>query len=556
MITQSRPYWWLNKESQEVLNGGYLLPGEDAKQAITRIATAAANRLNRIDLIPRFIYIIEKGWLSLSSPIWANMGTKRGLPISCFNVTINDSVLSITKKLGEVIMQTKTGGGTSGYFSNLRGRGTKVSDNGKSSGSVSFMKLYDTAMDTISQGGVRRGAFAAYLDIDHPDFEEFLRIKSIGDPIQNLFFGACIPNYWMEEMEAGDVEKRKIWAKVLESRQQKGMPYLFFTDNVRENRPEIYKNTRSEVLSSNLCTEILLPSTESESFVCCLSSMNLVLYDEWKDTDAVKLAIYLLDGVMQEFIDKTEGLEFMEATNRFAKRHRALGLGVLGYHSYLQNNMIPFDSWDARTKNLEIFKHIESESKIASKRLAEEYEPAPIFEETAVTVKYRNTTTMAIAPTTSSSSILGQVSPGVEPINANYYKVGLSKGNFMRKNKALERILEERGKNTNEVWKEIMLRDGSVQHLDFLSPEEKEVFKTFREINQVAIINQAISRQRYIDQGQSINLNIPAEVPIKLVNKMLLDAYKGGITTLYYQRSQSVAKGTINDIVNCTACEA
>lgn len=556
MITQSRPYWWLNKESQEVLNGGYLLPGEDAKQAITRIATAAANRLNRVDLIPRFIYIIEKGWLSLSSPIWANMGTKRGLPISCFNVTINDSVLSITKKLGEVIMQTKTGGGTSGYFSNLRGRGTKVSDNGKSSGAVSFMKLYDTAMDTISQGGVRRGAFAAYLDIDHPDFEEFLRIKSIGDPIQNLFFGACIPNYWMEEMEAGDVEKRKIWAKVLESRQQKGMPYLFFTDNVRENRPEVYKNTRSEVLSSNLCTEILLPSTESESFVCCLSSMNLVLYDEWKDTDAVQLAIYLLDGVMQEFIDKTEGLEFMEATNRFAKRHRALGLGVLGYHSYLQNNMIPFDSWDARTKNLEIFKHIESESKIASKRLAEEYEPAPIFEETAVTVKYRNTTTMAIAPTTSSSSILGQVSPGVEPINANYYKVGLSKGNFMRKNKALERILEERGKNTNEVWKEIMLRDGSVQHLDFLSPEEKEVFKTFREINQVAIINQAISRQRYIDQGQSINLNIPAEVPIKLVNKMLLDAYKGGITTLYYQRSQSVAKGTINDIVNCTACEA
>ena len=272
--------WWKNSESEQILNRGYLLKGETVEGAIERVSEAAAKRLYKPELKEAFQEMIERGWMSLSSPIWANMGTERGLPISCFNVHMPDSIESITHKLGEVIMQTKTGGGTSGYFGDLRARGSAVTDNGKSSGAVSFMKLFDTAMDTISQGGVRRGAFAAYLDIDHPDCEEFLQIKNIGNPIQNLFFGVCVPDYWMQEMIDGDPEKRALWAKVLESRQQKGLPYIFFSDNVNRNKPQVYKDLNMRINASNLCSEIMLPSTADESFICCLSSMNLELYDE------------------------------------------------------------------------------------------------------------------------------------------------------------------------------------------------------------------------------------------------------------------------------------
>lgn len=293
--------WWKNTESEQILNRGYLLKGETVEGAIDRICSAAARRLFRPELKESFQEMIERGWMSVSSPVWANMGTERGLPISCFNVHVPDDIEGITHKLGEVIMQTKIGGGTSGYFGELRERGSAVTDNGKSSGAVSFMKLFDTAMDTISQGGVRRGAFAAYLDIDHADIEEFLKIKSIGNPIQNLFTGVCVPDYWMQEMIDGDVDKRNIWAKVLESRQQKGLPYIFFSDNVNKNKPQVYKDNNLRINASNLCSEIMLPSSKDESFICCLSSMNLELYDEWKDTDAVKLAIFFLDAVLQEF---------------------------------------------------------------------------------------------------------------------------------------------------------------------------------------------------------------------------------------------------------------
>ncbi len=286
--------WWKNSESEQILNRGYLLKGETVEGAIDRICTAAAKRLYKPELKDSFVEMIERGWMSISSPVWANMGTERGLPISCFNVHVPDEIEGITHKLGEVIMQTKIGGGTSGYFGELRERGSAVTDNGKSSGAVSFMKLFDTTMDTISQGGVRRGAFAAYLDVDHPDIEEFLKIKSIGNPIQNLFTGICVPDYWMQEMIDGDVEKRQIWAKVLESRQQKGLPYIFFSDNVNKNKPQVYKDKNLRINASNLCSEIMLPSDFDESFICCLSSMNLELYEEWKDTEAVKLAIFFL----------------------------------------------------------------------------------------------------------------------------------------------------------------------------------------------------------------------------------------------------------------------
>ena len=544
--------WWFNEESEQMLNRGYLLNGETLEGAIDRITSAAARRLYKPELKDAFKEMIVKGWISFSSPVWANMGTQRGLPISCFNVHVPDSIEGITHKMGEVIMQTKIGGGTSGYFGELRHRGTAVTDNGKSSGAVSFMKLFDTAMDVVSQGGVRRGAFAAYLDIDHDDVEEFLQIRDIGNPIQNLFMGVCVPDYWMHEMIEGDTDKRRIWAKVLESRQQKGMPYIFFTDNVNRNKPQVYKDKGLTINASNLCSEIMLPSTEDESFICCLSSMNLELYDEWKDTNAVKLAIYFLDAVLSEFIEKTEGNYYLSAARNFAIRHRALGLGVLGYHSYLQRNMIPFESMEAKMFNAKVFKQIQEQSLAASKELANIYGEPELLKGYGV----RNATTMAIAPTTSSSAILGQTSPGIEPFASNYYKAGLAKGNFIRKNKYLAKLLEKKGLDTEDVWRDIMLNHGSVQHMTQLTQEEKDVFKTFKEISPLEIVTQAAQRQQYIDQAQSLNLNIPSSMPIKDVNKVIIDAWKMGVKTLYYQRSQSVSKELVINFMNCSSCES
>ena len=544
--------WWLNEESEQMLNRGYLLKGETVEGAIDRITSAAAKRLYKPELKEAFKEMITKGWISFSSPVWANMGTQRGLPISCFNVHVPDSIEGITHKMGEVIMQTKIGGGTSGYFGELRHRGTAVTDNGKSSGAVSFMKLFDTAMDVVSQGGVRRGAFAAYLDIDHEDVEEFLQIRDIGNPIQNLFMGVCVPDYWMQDMIDGDVDKRRIWAKVLESRQQKGMPYIFFSDNVNRNKPQVYKDKGFTINASNLCSEIMLPSTQEESFICCLSSMNLELYDEWKDTDAVKLAIYFLDAVLSEFIEKTEGNYYLTSARNFAIKHRALGLGVLGYHSYLQRNMIPFESMEAKQFNAKVFKQIQEQSIAASRELAHIYGEPEMLKGYGL----RNTTTMAIAPTTSSSAILGQTSPGIEPFASNYYKAGLAKGNFMRKNKYLTKLLEEKGLDNEDVWRDIMLNHGSVQHMNQLTQEEKDVFKTFKEISPMEIVTQAAQRQQYIDQAQSLNLNIPSTMPIKDVNKVMIEAWKMGVKTLYYQRSQSVSKELMINFVNCSSCEA
>lgn len=551
-------YWWLNEESEQVLNRGYLLKGETVEGAIDRITTAASKKLYKPELKEEFKEIIERGWLSLSSPIWANMGTKRGLPISCFNVHIPDSVEGITHKLGEVIMQTKIGGGTSGCFSELRGRGAAITDNGKSSGAVSFMKLYDSAMDVVSQGATRRGAFAAYLDIDHPDIEEFLQIKDIGSPIQNLFTGVCVPDYWMQDMIDGDSDKRKIWARVLESRQQKGLPYIFFTDNVNRNKPEIYKELGLSINASNLCSEITLPSSEDESFICCLASMNLELWDEWKDTNAVRLAIYFLDAVISEFIEKTEDNYYLQGARNFAIRHRALGLGVLGWHSYLQSIGRSFGHPLNIGLTNTIFSKISSEANEASKELGIVYGYAPIFNESKnpEIEKRRNTTLMAIAPTTSSSSILGQVSAGIEPYSSNYYKAGLAKGNFMRKNKYLQELLESKGLDNEETWRQIMLDKGSVINVEGLTADEKDIFKTFKEISQADILKQAAHRQKFIDQSQSLNINIPSEVSVKDVNRLIIDAWRDGVKTLYYQRSSSISKDLVTNIVSCSSCEA
>nr|DAS53460.1 MAG TPA: ribonucleotide-diphosphate reductase subunit alpha [Caudoviricetes sp.] len=587
-------YWWVNEESKAVLNRGYLLQGETIESAINRITNSVSEWYNGFKGKNKKYYasvfkeIIEKGWLSMSSPIWSNEGTTRGLSISCFGMSINDSISGISNKLSETIMQTKLGAGTSGYFGNLRGRGAAITNNGVSSGAVSFMELFNTTMNVVSQGSTRRGSFAAYLDIDHPDIEEFLTIKDIGSPIQNLFYGVCVPDYWMKTMinEDGSYDPetvkqyRRLWSKVLESRQFKGLPYIFFTDNVNRNKPVIWKKTDEKITHSNLCSEISIPDSDKESFVCCLSSMNLELFDEWynlvdKNTgiSVVGYAHMFLDGILSGYIKKlktliSEGETFLIPAYNSTKKNRPTGLGVLGYHSYLQKIGRPFEHPLNIGLNRKIFGYLKQETDNMSIELGKQYGCAPIFdniEEGSEIIKERNVVKLAIAPTTSSSAILGQVSPGIEPFSSNFYKVNLAKGNFIRKNKYLEKLLNSKlesgiiktKEELEELWSDIMIKQGSVQHIseDILNKEEKDIFKTFKEISQYEIILQASVRQEYIDQSQSLNLNIPPDTPPKEVNGLIIKAWKLGIKTLYYQRSQSVSKELLSNITNCISCE-
>ncbi len=561
-----QPFYWLNEESSEFLKRGYLLPFDTPRKRISYVCNyvekyydelCGGKEHNIYFKAETFEYYMSQGYYSWSSPVWANMGLDRGLPISCYGVYIKDSIEGISGALSEVIMQTKLGGGTSGYFGGIRPRGSSIKDNGKSDGSFPFARLYDTAIDVVSQGTSRKGMFAGYIDIEHADVEEWLNIHQPGNAIQLMYYGLCISNQWMQEMIDGDAHKRNIWAKVLQVRSELGIPYLFFTDNANNGKPQVYKDLNMKIHASNLCTEIMLPSSETESFICCLASMNLENYYQWKDTTAVHMLVYFLDAVLQEFIDKTEGLSNMEKTRDFAIRHRALGIGVLGWHSLLQNNMIPFDSYEAMMLNAEVFKVIKQDAYKASEELATIFGPAPIFNSEDVTdTPRRNSTLLAIAPTKSSSFILGQVSSGIEPIKSNYHVKDLAKIMTGWKNPALVRLLEEKGKNTDEVWRSILTKNGSVQHLDFLSELEKDVFKTFSEISQLAIIQQAAQRQAFIDQGQSVNLMIHPDTPTKDVNRLYITAWELGLKSLYYQNSVNAAQELNRNLVNCASCES
>lgn len=883
-------YWWLTEESQAMLERGYLLPNQTVEEKLNVICKYAASFYkDEVGLKERLLEIFERGWCSLSSPIWANFGEDRGLPISCFSSFVPDDLDKIYGTLHEVAMMTKLGGGTSGYFGKLRPIGTPIKGGGISSGLMSFTELFDTTTKVVSQSGVRRGAFAAYIDIDHPEIEEFLKVKDKGHSLQTINTAVSVSDEWMKQMKDGDKEKRELWAKILKSRREKGIPYIFFSDTANRNKPQIYKDTNSVINSSNLCvspntniltsegykligeledeevevwngeewsnvfvrktgenqkllrvrtkdgyeldcteyhkfyvqrgyergtgknkleileirakdlkpgdklikfelpiiqgnktlihaydngfysgdgcltnqgqriylyhgkqklieyfssvtswrsednqnrtightrllkdkffvpsgdytiesrlkwlsglldsdgtvtnnnvsqslqiasvekeflkeiqlmlqtlgcdskvtimrdegsyklpkndgsnelgdfnckeayrllingnslfkltqlglecnrlewntrkpnrecsqfikiesveelpdlsdtfcftepkrkmgmfngiltgncSEIFLPTSEMESFVCCLMSMNLSTYDEWKNTDAVRLAVMILDAVMSDFIKKTKNLPYMQRAHNFAVRHRALGLGVLGWHSLLQQKMIPFESFEAQQLNTSIFKYLKEKSYEASIELGEKYGYAPIFDGVETTdTKRRNTTLMAIAPTTSSSSILGQVSPSIEPYASNYFVAGLAKGSFSRKNTELEKLLESKGKNSEDVWKNIIQNQGSVQQLDFLSENEKKVFKTFQEISPLAIIQQAAARQSFIDQGQSVNLKIPSSMGIKDINTIHMEAWELGLKSLYYQRGTSVAKEAVLEMMECKSCE-
>lgn len=542
---------WLNEESATFLQRGYLIDDTSPKERIEYIANYAEKMLGMEGFAEKFYRYMARGYFSLSSPIWSNFGLARGLPISCFGSYIGDSIQEIMHTTAEVGMMSKIGGGTSAYFGDIRPRGSNISNNGKSDGSFNFTKLFDTVIDVISQGTSRKGQFAGYIDIDHPDINEWLDIHTEGNPIQLMYYGVCIGNDWLDQMKAGDSDKRKIWAKVLQRKSETGIPYLFFKDNANNGRPDVYKNNDMKIHASNLCTEIMLPASHDESFVCCLSSMNLLYYDEWKDTDAVETLTYFLDAVMSEFIEKSASIPFLERANKFARRHRALGLGVLGWHSYLQSHLIPFDSFEAMQKNNEIFKLLDERTLQASKDLAKRFGEPELLKGYA----RRNTTLMSIAPTKSSSFILGSVSPSVEPFKSNYHVKDLAKIKTVYKNPFLVKLLQDKGLDNEQIWDSILLQNGSVQHLEALSDHEKDVFKTFEEISQLAIIQQAGQRQKYIDQGQSINVMIHPDTPTKDINQLYLTAVSLGIKSIYYQHSINAAQRFNRNLLNCSSCE-
>lgn len=554
-------FYWLTDNSRLFLSRGYLGEGQTAENRLREIAEKAEGILGIEGFANKFYDYLGKGYYSLSTPVWTNFGNQRGLPISCFGSNIPDDMGGILYAASEVGMMSKYGGGTSGYFGKLRERGATISNNGQSSGAVHFMKLFEQMTDTVSQGSARRGRFAAYLPIDHPDIDEFLEIGVEGNDIQGLNHGVTVTDEWLLEMVGGDKNKRATWAKLLQRRVEMGYPYIFFTDTVNNNKPEWYKDM--PITHSNLCAEIALPNNEEWSFVCNLSSMNALHFEEWKDTDAVETMIYFLDAVMTEFIEKLEGLRdsdgrddqdafhFMRKAYQFAVDNRALGLGVLGWHSLLQSRLLPFASTEASLLNEKLFKTIREQANQATKELAEQYGEPKVMRGTGK----RNATLMAIAPTTSSAFILGQASQSIEPLWSNNYVKDVSKVKVTVQNPYLRVVLEKYGKDTRETWIDIRNHDGSVQHLTYLSDLEREVFKTFSEINQYEIINQASVRQRLIDQGQSLNLMINPKISTKELNDLHLYAWQNGIKTLYYQHSTNAAQQFYQSSI-CQACEA
>lgn len=550
---------WLTEEGYRTLSGGYLLTNETPRQMYTRIANAAASYYNDSEKWQdKFFNALWKNWLCPASPVAANLGADRGLPISCNTVHVDDSVDSIFMKNYEFAILSKNGAGVGIYFGDIRGRGVPIKGNGVSEGVIPWAKIFDTTTVSISQGSTRRGASAIYLPIEHPDIQEFINIRRpTGDANRrclNINHGVCISDAWMQSMQAGDKEKRQIWMEILKARVETGEPYLFFTDNVNNNNPECYVKNNLTVKSSNICSEITLHTDPNHSFVCCLSSLNLVRWEEWRETDTVNVAVRFLDAVLSEYIKKTEHIKGMEASRASAIKGRAIGLGVLGWHTMLQEKGIAFESFDAMQLNAQIFRSIRAKAEEETKLLAEELEEP----EWCQGLGRRNTHLLAVAPTVSNSTISGGHSAGIEPISANVFTQKSAKGTFIRKNITLEKLLATKEKNTPEVWKSINEQNGSVQHLSCLTEQEKQVFLTAREINQFAVIKLAVQRQKWIDQAQSVNLFFAMNSDPKYIHEVHIAAWKGGLKTLYYFRSDGVIKSDLasRSEDDCKACEA
>jgi ribonucleoside-diphosphate reductase alpha chain len=550
---KKEPWYWVNDNTRAFMSRGYLVDGQTTEERVRYIGEFAEKLLGKEGFADKFEEYMSKGWISLATPVWANFGLQRGLPISCFGSYVADDMANILHTQAEVGMMSKYGGGCSAYFGDLRERGAGITQNGYSSGPVHFMQLFEKILDVVSQGATRRGVFAAYLPVEHPDILEFLDIGTEGNPIQKINHAVTVGNEWMEGMIAGDEEKRKVWAKIIQRRGEIGYPYIIFRDNANDQKPDVYKDKDLPIYASNVCSEIMLPSNKDWSFVCCLSSLNLMHYDEWKDTDLVETMTWFLEAVMTDFINKLEAMrdsededkqlafKFMERPYNFAKANRALGLGVLGYHSLLQSKGIAFDSDEAAKINKEVFEVMQERSHAASAEMAKE------LGEPEVLKGYgrRHTTTMAIAPTTSSAFILGQVSQGIEPIWSNCYIKDVAKMKVVIKNPLLKELLKEKEQDSKEVWDSIRDNDGSVQHLDFLSEDEKQVFRTFAEIDQAKLVEHAGDRQKHIDQGQSLNVMILPDTPVKEINQLYIQAWQQGCKALYYQHSANAAQAMV-----------
>jgi ribonucleoside-diphosphate reductase alpha chain len=552
---------WMNEVSLATISNGYLLPDENPKKAYRRVADAVAKRLDRPDLANKFFKYMWKGWLNLASPVLSNTGTDKGLPISCFGIDTPDSIRGIGLTNAELMRLTSLGGGVGIGLGRVRGRGKKIAngDTGNSEGIVPWAKIYDSTIIATNQGSVRRGAASVNLDISHPDIKEFLRIRRPqGDPNRqclNLHQCVSIDDKFMKRLEHRDPEAMELWVEILKSRVETGEPYIMFKDNVNNANPPAYVKNNLDVTMTNICSEIALHTDEEHSFVCCLSSLNITKYDEWKDTDLVETAVYFLDGVLEEFLIKTNGKDSLIRAHRSAKKGRALGLGVLGWHSFLQSKGLPFNSIASTSWTNRIFSQIKTQAEAASRKLAEEYGEPVWCKGTGM----RNTHLIAIAPTVSNSTISGGVSAGIEPIPANVYTFNSSKGTFIRKNSVLEKYLEDKGHNTEEVWQQILKDRGSIANLpeEIMPVDDKEVFLTFAEINQLALVEQAAIRGKYVDQAQSLNLAFdPGDSP-KFINLVHQTAWKLGLKTLYYLRTDSVINGDIGSRTSedCLSCD-
>ena len=561
------PSWGDTDVYKKTIAGGYLLANESPKDAYMRVCTAVAKRLNRPELTETFFEYIWKGWLCLASPVLSNTGTDRGLPISCFGIDVADSIHDIGMKNLEMMLLAKHGGGVGIGINMIRPAGANITGNGTSDGTVPFCKIYDSTILATNQGSVRRGAASVNINIDHPDFEEWLEIREPKGDVNrqslNLHQCAVVGDKFMRRLDAGDKEARRLWGKLLQKRKATGEPYILFKGNTNKNNPEHYRKHGLKVHMTNICSEITLHTDESHSFVCCLSSLNLAKYEEWKNTNLIYDSIWFLDGVLEEFIQKSKGKVGFHNSVRSAEKGRALGLGVLGWHTYLQEQGLPFEGLLSQYETRRIFSQIKIESERASMALAEAF-GEPLWCRGS---GFRNTHLRAIAPTVSNSKLSGNVSPGIEPWAANVFTEQSAKGTFIRKNPTLKKLLRKHKIDNEKVWNKILKDGGSVQGLKELDKimvgkyndiPAKDVFKTFKEINQLELVNQAGIRQQYVDQSVSLNLAFPAIATPKWINKVHMAAWKKGIKTLYYMRTESVLRGDIAEQAmdeNCLACD-
>lgn len=566
-IGMDLPTWGNTEEYVKTITKGYLYKGEKPRDAYMRVSNAVAQRLNKPELADKFFQLIWDNWLCLATPVLSNTGTDKGLPISCFGIDVGDSISEIGSKNLEMMMLAKHGGGVGIGVNMIRPAASLIANgNGTTDGVVPFCKIFDSTILATSQGNVRRGAASVNLNIEHEDFYEWIEIREpkgdVNRQCLNLHQCVVVSDKFMRRLEEGDNDARRRWSKVLQKRKATGEPYIMYRGNVNKQNPDMYKHNGLKVFMTNICSEITLHTDESHSFVCCLSSMNLAKFDEWKDTDAVYYSTIFLDGVLEEFIQKAKNMRGFENSVRSAEKGRALGLGVLGWHTYLQQKGLPFEGLPAQFATRKIFSHIMIESERASRDMARTY-GEPLW---CRGFGMRNTHLRAIAPTVSNSKLSGNVSAGIEPWAANVFTEQSAKGTFIRKNNELEKILKKIGINTKETWDKILEDAGSVQNLDELDnyaflngkltkkedlsetdtfDSVKDVFKTFKEINQLDLVNQASIRQRYVDQSVSLNLAFPSEATPKWINQVHMEAWKGGIKTLYYMRTESVLRGDI-----------